>query len=316
MSVIVLLGPQRFEPSLSGVVAEMGIDGSIAAVTAGWQEREGEDQELRDHLAGRVVNLRLHARAEQVFAADGALFAALRWRQNRLKELQRLYRLRLDPVLSAARAMRLVRGEAALVEPERRAALEMLRDLDRHHLERVRAIHREHQEEVADLSSPLLAEHREELAEELAGCAALALAGGHVAVLLNRLRLFGILDLIAGRPIFAWSAGAMVLASRVVLFHDSPPQGAGNAEVLENGCDLLGDFLPLPHGGRRLRLDDPLRVELFARRFGPERCCTLDPGARVVLRRGRLVEHEGVLRLGKDGRVAPLKKRGRRAVTA
>ena len=36
--------------------ADLGIDGSIAVVTAGWQERETEDSELREHVARDVVN--------------------------------------------------------------------------------------------------------------------------------------------------------------------------------------------------------------------------------------------------------------------
>jgi hypothetical protein len=46
-----------------------------------------------------------------------------------------------------------------------------------------------------------------------------------VAVLVNRLRLFGLGDLVADKTVFAWSAGAMAVSERVVLFHDDPPQG-------------------------------------------------------------------------------------------
>src|SRR5262245_58466403 len=80
----VLLGPQRFAPTLAAVVRSLGIGGEIAAVTAGWQEREEEDAELRDHLQGHgcaTVNLMLHARGEQAFGADPALRAAHGLRQ-------------------------------------------------------------------------------------------------------------------------------------------------------------------------------------------------------------------------------------------
>ena len=155
-----------------------------------------------------------------------------------------------------------------------------------------------------------MAAHRRELAAELDDCGALAIAGGHVAVLLNRLRLFGVIDLAAGKPIFAWSAGAMVLARRIVLFHDNPPQGAGNAEVLEEGLGVCPDLVPLPHAARRLRLDDPQRVGLFARRFQPQTCVTLDKGTHLVYAGKRLMAAAGARRLTARGGLAELEPEG------
>jgi hypothetical protein len=34
---VVLLGAQRFDPSLGAAVAELGLKGRIATITAGWQ---------------------------------------------------------------------------------------------------------------------------------------------------------------------------------------------------------------------------------------------------------------------------------------
>lgn len=113
------------------------------------------------------------------------------------------------------------------------------------------------------------------------------IAGGHVAVLLNRLRLFGVIELAEDKPIVAWSAGAMALGARVVLFHDSPPWGAGNAEVLEVGLGCYRGLLPLPDARHWLRLEDPARVALFARRFAPDLCAALDDGAAVRGEPGR-----------------------------
>ena len=64
MSAIVLLGPQRLKPTAATIVEELGIEGPIAAITAGWEERESEDDELAEHFGGRTVNLKLHERAE------------------------------------------------------------------------------------------------------------------------------------------------------------------------------------------------------------------------------------------------------------
>lgn len=316
MRQVVLLGPQRFQPTLRSVVDALGVDGRIAAVTAGWQEREEDDAELSDHLGGRVVNLRLHRRGEEAMAAEPALFARLRRRQERLKRLQGLYRVRLDPQLTAVRRL-FDREGGDVLAGERDHAIELVRALDEHHLERVRAIHAEDDApwpapEEGRGRYPELERHRAEVAEILAGCSALALAGGHVAVLLNRLRLFRVLEQAPERPIFAWSAGAMALAERIVLFHDSPPQGAGNAEVLDVGLGVLDaglagePLLPLPHAARRLRLGDPERVGIFARRFAPLAPVTLDPGARIVIAGGRVREAEGCERLLPGGGRAPV----------
>jgi hypothetical protein len=313
---VVLLGPQRFQPTLRSVVDELGVNGRIAAVTAGWQEREEDDAELSDHLGGRVVNLLLHRRGEEASAAEPGLFARLRRRQERLKRLQALYRVRLDPQLTAVRRL-YDREGGDVLDGERAHAIELVRALDEHHLSRVRVIHAEDDvpwpaPEEGRGRYPELERHRAEIARILEGCAALAIAGGHVAVLLNRLRLFRVLELAPELPVFAWSAGAMALAERIVLFHDHPPQGAGNAEVLDVGLGVLGPdlageaLLPLPHAGLRLRLGDPERVGIFARRFAPLAPVTLDPGARLVLGGGRVREAAGSERLLPGGGRAPV----------
>ena len=73
-------------------------------------------------------------------------------------------------------------------------------------------------------------------------------------VLLHRMRLFDVMGLLNDQPIFAWSAGAMAMGDRVVLFHDSPPHGVGNAELFEEGLGAYHGVLPLPHAKKRLHL--------------------------------------------------------------
>src|SRR5437868_361239 len=141
MPVVVLLGPQRLKPTLVEAFQATGVTGPVAAVTAGWEEREDEIEELSEHLARPVRDLLL------------------------------------------------LRREA-------------------------------------------VAEHREEIGRVLAVSSALAIAGGHVGMLLDRMRMFGVAELWGEKPVFAWSGGAMVASEEVVLFHDRPPQGAGRAEVL------------------------------------------------------------------------------------
>lgn len=279
--MLVLLGPQRFRPTLGETVSDLAVRGPIAVVTAGWQERESEDRELQKHLDREVVDLRLYHRAADVLERDRELAQALRERQETLQELQGLYRLRLSYALDAARELWRRRGRSRLLGEQRRAAVRAVRSLDRWHLRRIRRIHDAFTERWTPRRRSAVAGHREQLERIVESVGALCIAGGHVAVLLSRLRLFDFPSLAGDRPVIAWSAGAMAVSERVVLFHDSPPQGAGNPEVLDAGLGLCRRLVALPHARRRLQLDDPVRVSLFARRFAPSTCAVFEQGSRL-----------------------------------
>ena len=300
---VVLLGPQRHDPDLSDVLASVAPEGPVAVVTAGWEERESEDHELREHVGREVRNLAVFERAEDVFRCDPELLAGMRERHDRMRKVQDLYRLRLAHALEAAREI-LARDEpdASLIEPEREAAIEIVRQIDAQHFQRIGELHADFDERWRPAEREHVARHVEDLRRDLDGVDALCVAGGHVAILLNRLRLFDVLSLHSG-PVIGWGAGAMVLGERVVLFHDSPPQGAGNAEVLEAGLGIVPGVVPLPHAKKRLRLQDATRVGLFARRFGPSECVALDRGARVDWKGERLEARAGTDRLTTEGAV-------------
>jgi hypothetical protein len=301
MPRVVLLGPQRWEPTVGEVVADLGLAGPFALITAGWQEREPEDDELRAAIGGTAVNLGLYALAEQLMQGDRELDLMLKERQNKLRELQDLYRLRLAAATQAARKLLAMKGDEALIGPERESALEALRSLDRHHLGRVTQIQREYDERVRLSEREAVARQREKIVQQIHDCEAVLIAGGHVAVLLNRMRIFGLEPVLHQKPVVAWAAGAMVASDRIVLFHDSPPQGPGNAEVLDRGFGLCHGVLPLPHASNRLRLDDPARVALFARRFFDLRPVALDARMRLDWRPPRWQPHPGILQLESDG---------------
>ena len=306
MTLAVLLGPQRHDPTIGPELSRFGIPGPLAIITAGWQEREAEDDELAEHLGHECVNLRLHARSDDVYRNDPELFEAHRSKQDMQRQLQMLYRRRLGHALAAAREVSQVAAPEALIEAERDAAILALRLVDKQHLSRTRQIQREFELHHRPAARPAVDRHYRELQEILGRCFGL-LAGGHVASLLNRMRLFQLDTLLSSLPrplpIFAWSAGAMALTERVVLFHDSPPQGPGNAELLGEGLGVVPGTVVLPHARRRLRLDDPLRVSLFARRFKPDQCLTLDAGQRVAWDgRTRTVADDQLL---PSGRVEP-----------
>ena len=279
-----ILGPQRFQTTLGDEMRDYGVEGRIAAITAGWQEREAEDVELDEVVGQQTLNLRLHSRTDQVFNDDPELSRAHRAKQNRLRTLQRIYSGRLRHAIDALEEMQGLRAPTELIAPELASALAFVRSLDDHHLERVTDIQREFEHELRLFDRPSLAQHRAELTEILEQCDTVAISGGHVATLLNRVRLFGIDQLLTDHAVFAWSAGAIAASDRVVLFHDTPPQGFGNAEVLCAGLQLFQGIVVFPHARKRLRLDDSKRLSLLAQRFAPAVCIGLDDGSGLRFR--------------------------------
>ena len=103
---------------------------------------------------------------------------------------------------------------------------------------------------------PAIEHHSRQMVRQIEKVEGLAIAGGHVAILINRMRLFDLGQKLDGKAVFAWSAGAMAISERIVLFHHSPPQGYGNTEVLEHGLGLARGLVLFPHARRRLALDD------------------------------------------------------------
>lgn len=301
--LVTLLGPQRHAPTVAATLESLGVSGRIATITAGWQERELEDQELHEHLAGDTVNLKLWTRSEAIFQAHAGFTAAHHKRQETMRDMRELYNLRLAHAKAAVYALLRKTDGGASLEAERLDALEAVRALDAHHLGQIRELRAAFDATWKPLERPEVVAAREELRTVLADCTAVAIAGGHVAVLLNRLLLFGLADLIGDKPVLAWSAGAMAICDRIVLFHDDPPWGPGNAEVLDLGLDLIRDVVPLPHAARRFRSSDPHRVWVFARRFAPAVCLPLDGQGRADLRDGVFTGPRTAPRLSLDGRV-------------
>jgi hypothetical protein len=298
---VVLLGPQRFDPTLGEAVRELGVEGPIATITAGWQEREAEDGELHEHLGKRTVNLKLYARTNDVWKRDPELRNAHRARQDRLRHKQDFYRIRLEHELDAAFVIQTRTAPREILHEEDHLSILALQELDQAHLAQCRAERLRFDETWKPTTREAIARHRAELHEIVSRCAAVAIAGGHVATLLNRLELFGMEEILAGKPLFAWSAGAMAISERVVLFHDSPPQGQGAAEILDRGLALAPSVVPLPHPDQRLRLDDRERMGLLARRFAPALALTFRNRTRITWDGTAFVNGHGVERVCPDG---------------
>lgn len=303
MSTLVLLGPQRHRPNLAAALSDAGIQGPMAAITAGWEEREAEVDELAAHLGGGCENVALYSRAERLFQRLPELAEAQADHRDRLQQARRLYRLRLArfgstwlELIRRAEDPDLLADTVASVSAE-------VRRLDAEHLERIRSMQERHYAETWErFEEPLQRVHRE-CRRVLEKAEAVGIAGGHVGVLLEVMRLFNLPPLLADRPVVGWSAGAMLLTERVVTFHDFPPQGAGNAEILDAGLGLCRDLVALPHASTRLRIDDAGRLSRLVARLLPARCVALDAGSSVIVRDGRwdgrgarVIDVEGHLR--------------------
>jgi hypothetical protein len=295
---VVLLGSQR-RPNVQHVVGGMDPDAQVVTVTAGWQEREPDDAELKELLGGRAVNLSLHARWQDVLENDRDYATAEREHDAALEELRQLYLTQLDHALDATYDIAAGKeGRPRFRDRVLADALELVRMADEQHLVRVREAHLEFYDAWQPQTRPLVAAHREHVREMLQSATAVVIAGGHVGDLVKVLHLFHVEPHLPGLVV-AWSAGAMALTERVVLFHDYVPHGVAQTEVMGEGIGLLRDLVPLPDARRRLRVNDPVRMSVLARRFAPARCVVLDDGVRVRLTNddlpaeARVVDHNG-----------------------
>jgi hypothetical protein len=309
MATSFLLGPQRPIINLAAPFAAIAGDGPVALVSAGWQEVEGEFAHVEREIPRPLVNLGLYQRAETVLGQDPDLKEIYRARQATLQEQQRLYRLRLRQTMLAARRLLREEGDSAMLRQEQRHAIAQQKALDRHHLQRIAAINAEYAALAAARPRPELDRQRAEIDQQLAGCDTVVLAGGNVAVLLNRLQLFDLGPALRQKNIVAWSAGAMVLAERIVLYHDNMPQGNQDAELFNEGLGIIANVVFLPDARHRLKQSDSARVSLFCQRFAPAACVTLDSGAMLEITDGRIRTADGVRRLARSGRLQKLRAR-------
>jgi hypothetical protein len=298
----ILLGPQR-RPT----IGSLGVPGPFVTVTAGWQEREPDDEELRSLLGGEASGLGLYGRWLDVQERDPEYAAAARGLSDVLAELAELYLLRLDYALQAVYALQHRSADAGAALGE---AVEAVQELDAAHLARVNEVRGEFFDRLRPHDRPVIAAHRAAVASLLDGAAALVVAGGHVGVLAEVLHLFNVAaSLPPAAAVIAWSAGAMAMADRIVLFGDRSAHGPGHAEVYGSGLSVVRDVVLLPHAKARLLLDDAPRMAVFARRFAPAVCVPLEAGTRVEVAAGGS-SHGGLPAgarvLGLDGHVSSL----------
>lgn len=299
---VVLLGPQQGTPRVGAVLGELGIRGKVALVNAGYQENEADDAALINGMGVPVENLKLHARAVRVFAEDKELEDGYRARQLRMRHLQSFYRVRLDKTEDAAKTISVKYVDQELLEQEDRVSLEQFRGLDEDHVARTSAVRTSFDSRWRVGERPVVARHRAQLKAIIDSAEALVIAGGHVASLYNRLQLFDVIAMSGQKPVIAWSAGAMCLTDRIILFHDYPPYGSDLAQVLEAGFGLAPGLVVLPDPRRRIRLDDKAGISIFARRMAPATCVAMDH-QHYIFFEGGAIARASAIRMAPSGEV-------------
>ena len=302
--MIIVLGPQR-RPTLDAV----GLDGPGRDDHGGLAGARARRRRAR--RAARRPQPQpapCYARWQDVLERDPEYAEAERAHRAALAEQQELHLVQLDGVLGALREVARRGGSGPRVRDEARADAEaVVRLVDDRHLARVA-------QERAAFARPVAARGARgggagtgpRWREVLAGAAALAVAGGHVGVLGHVLRLFARRQ---RRPtVVAWSAGAMALTDRVLLFHDRAANGPSHAEFADVGAGLdprrgAAAARP-PAAARRRRRSDgragraggarPLRDPRRRRAAGPR------PGRRAAAgRAGRRQPTDGRARAGR-----------------
>jgi hypothetical protein len=291
-----VLGPQRPTGNIPAVVTAAGVRGPVALIAAGWRYDEDRDEPLRADLGLPVHNLGLYDAYVELEREAPDLAAAHARKQAVLIRVKATYRALLRPALDACLAA--LGDDPDPAKPWFRAAVAQVQVLDRLFLDEIDGLHRTFSEETRPLRHPLVRRFLGRTLETLEGCEAVLIAGGHVAILRNRLFFFGLDELLRGRRVFGWSAGAMVLAERVWLYHDRSARGIGSMELLDRGLGLVRGIDLLPHARSRLALDRPDVMTVLAARLAPARAIGLENGAVLDADGASLGDPAAVLSLG------------------
>lgn len=323
---ITLLGPQR-NPRLPRVRQQLGLrDARFATVTAGWRDRESDDGLLSELLGGNTVNLHLWTRMQQLWEADPDLAHGDRERRRRLAEMQELYVIGLQQAVEAVH--RITARRPVLPEIQQMAlddVLDILRDMDERHRERVHEVHLDFYARYEPQHRPAVLEGRARVGQLIADCDAVAIPGGHVGVLLGAMHIFNLAPALAYpheeeqedgsvlstarvyRPVLAWGAGAMALTERVFLFHDFSVVAPGISELLMDGMALTHGLVALPNAKDRLDLTNLPSIRSLVSRCAPRLPVLLDEGSQVTLTADGALPGSGKARvLSEDGRAAKL----------
>lgn len=277
---IVVLGPQRPAPNLGRALDRVGAKGPVALITAGWRHDEDDIEALARGVGRPTEHLPLYAWFEEVAQQHPEEARRYRDRTRRVRAWKKGYRIRLHASMQALVTLdELATADPELYQASLQAALGQIIALDAEVPATLAALRTS---EPPWSREPVLS-YRKRVEELFQRCDTVALAGGQVATLLNRLRFFGVGPLLRdfwerGGNLVAWSAGAMVLTERVMLFYDHPPDGPGHPEVLDAGLGLIRGLTLFPGAAQRLDLEDTRRRWRLIARLGGHRALGLANG--------------------------------------
>ena len=188
----VLLGPQRFMTTAGTALRSLGVEGPVATINAGWEEREDVVDELDTVLGGDTRHLRLYHRSLDVIAKDAEFGSAALAFRDRHDALLAMYRLRLqnamDGVYAVQRRTREGDGRARDEHPAHAAlddSIAVVRHVDNWYGTELKNLYAEIDAAAPIDGSGVIGWHRGELAELLGQSAAVVLTGGHVGTLLR-----------------------------------------------------------------------------------------------------------------------------------
>jgi hypothetical protein len=281
VSVTVLLGPVTDGAPVAAELLALGVDGPVALVTAGWEERERNEAELDRALGGGTRNLGLFGRRLDIMQSDPEYAAADRILRVLAADLREVYLVQLRYALRGVEAVRQHAAKARRLSGDELAeAVETVRGLDERYAVRLAQAHHEFYDTMRPHERSVIAAHRAEVASIVGECAAIAVAGGHVGVLTECLHLSNLGAVIGDSPLVTWSSGAMAVAERVMVVDDNDLAGRPD-EVLTAGIGVVHGVVPLASARLRLHIEDRNRLAVLARRVAPRVCVLLDPGDRL-----------------------------------
>lgn len=297
-----MLGPERPDPILPRVLE--GVNGPVALISAGWRYDEDRDEPLRDAIGRPVHNLRLYGAFQDIERDAPDLAAAHTRKQAALKAVKTVYRDAIVSSLAGVQKLWSDRRDPGC--PWFRQAVRHLQEVDALFLAECDRLHEEFAATERPLQHPRVQAVRDRIGDALAQCSAVLIAGGHVGVLRNRMAFFGLDTALRGHRVIAWSGGAMVLAERILLYHDHTTYGVGLAEYLDRGFGLVPGAVFLPHAEQRLDLGSADNVAILAARLAPLRAIGLQNGGGIGPDGLAFGRAGAVTELGLDGAVRSL----------
>ena len=188
----VLLGPQRFRTTVGAAIRTVAPEGPVATVTAGWRDRESDTDELDATLEGRGRHLNLYGRLDDVLDSDQRFAAAALAHRDAVDELAGIYSIRLQRALDSVYAVQRRTVRTDLAASALADGVRVVQSIDQWYLDAVDQLHGELWAAAPPEESEPIQRHRAEVAEAIGQASAIAIAGGHVGLLLRCLKLFDV----------------------------------------------------------------------------------------------------------------------------